>query len=87
MGIWEAAVINSWGQLDGAVGTATDCVPVNGTSAAKANAVHTHAETDVTNLARGSTLFGSGYAGLGTTAAAAATRRRQTGPPSFPSDP
>ncbi len=52
-GAWansKTAVINSSGQLDGAAGTATDCVLVNGTSAAKANAVHTHAESDVTNL-------------------------------------
>jgi hypothetical protein len=52
-GAWavsKAAVINSSGQLDGAAGTATDCVLVNGTSAAKANAVHTHAESDVANL-------------------------------------
>jgi hypothetical protein len=31
----KAAVINSSGQLDGAVGTGTDCVLVNGTSAAR----------------------------------------------------
>jgi hypothetical protein len=40
-GAWavsKAAVINSSGQLDGAAGTATDCVLVNGSSAAKANA-------------------------------------------------
>jgi hypothetical protein len=52
-GAWavsKAAVINSSGQLDGAAGTATDCVLVNGTSAAKANASHTHAQSDVTNL-------------------------------------
>jgi hypothetical protein len=52
-GAWavsKAAVINSSGQLDGAAGTATDCVLVNGTSAAKANATHTHAESDITNL-------------------------------------
>ena len=49
-GAWavsKAAVINSSGQLDGAAGTATDCVLVNGTSAAKANATHTHAATDI----------------------------------------
>jgi hypothetical protein len=37
-GAWaasKAAVINSSGQLDGAVGTGTDCVLVNGTSAAR----------------------------------------------------
>ena len=48
-GAWavsKAAVINSSGQLDGAAGTATDCVLVNGTSAAKANAA-THAATDI----------------------------------------
>ena len=43
----KAAVINSSGQLDGAAGTATDCVLVNGSSAAKANASHTHAATDI----------------------------------------
>lgn len=43
----KAAVINSSGQLDGAAGTATDCVLVNGSSAAKANAAHTHAATDI----------------------------------------
>ena len=49
-GAWavsKAAVINSSGQLDGAAGTATDCVLVNGSSAAKANAAHTHAAADV----------------------------------------
>lgn len=49
-GAWaisKAAVINSSGQLDGAAGTATDCVLVNGSSAAKANATHTHAATDI----------------------------------------
>jgi hypothetical protein len=49
-GAWavsKAAVINSSGQMDGAAGTATDCVLVNGTSAAKANAAHTHAATDI----------------------------------------
>src|ERR1017187_4352115 len=49
-GAWavsKAAVINSSGQLDGAAGTATDCVLVNGSSAAKANAAHTHAATDI----------------------------------------
>jgi len=49
-GAWavsKAAVINSSGQLDGAAGTVTDCVLVNGNSAAKANAAHTHAATDI----------------------------------------
>jgi hypothetical protein len=49
-GAWavsKAAVINSSGQLDGAAGTATDCVLVNGSGAAKANAAHTHAATDI----------------------------------------
>ena len=49
-GAWavsKAAVINSSGQLDGAAGTATDCVLVNGSSAAKANTSHTHAATDI----------------------------------------
>jgi hypothetical protein len=52
-GAWavsKTAIINASGQLDGAAGTATDCVLVNGTSASKANAVHTHVESDVTNL-------------------------------------
>ncbi|MBZ5621738.1 MAG: hypothetical protein LAQ69_23870, partial [Acidobacteriia bacterium] len=43
----KAAVINSSGQLDGAAGTATDCVLVNGSSAAKASTAHTHAATDI----------------------------------------
>jgi hypothetical protein len=43
----KAAVINSSGQLDGAAGTATDCVLVNGSSAAKASATHTHDATDI----------------------------------------
>ena len=43
----KAAVINSSGQLDGAAGTVTDCVLVNGGSAAKANAAHSHAATDI----------------------------------------
>jgi hypothetical protein len=49
-GAWavsRAAVINSSGQLDGAAGTATDCLLVNGTSTPKANAAHTHATTDI----------------------------------------
>jgi hypothetical protein len=49
-GAWavsKAAIINASGQLDGAAGTATDCVLVNGGSAAKANAAHTHAATDI----------------------------------------
>jgi hypothetical protein len=49
-GAWaisKAAVINASGQLDGAAGTSTDCVLVNGTSAAKASAAHTHAATDI----------------------------------------
>ena len=45
--ISKAAVINSSGQLDGAAGTVTDCVLVNGSSADKANAAHTHAATDI----------------------------------------
>ena len=52
-GAWavsKAAVINASGQLDGAAGTSTDCVLVSGASASKANAVHTHVESDVTNL-------------------------------------
>ena len=49
-GAWavsKAAVINSSGQLDGAAGTAADCVQVNGCSVAEANAAHTHAATDI----------------------------------------
>ncbi len=49
-GAWavsKAAVINASGQLDGAPGAATDCILVNGTSAAKANAAHTHPATDI----------------------------------------
>ncbi len=43
----KAAVINSSGQLDGAAGTVTDCVLVNGSSTAKADTAHTHAATDI----------------------------------------
>jgi hypothetical protein len=86
-GAWaisKAAVINSSGQLDGAAGTATDCVLVNGSSAAKANAAHTHAATDIvsgtldnartsgTSSAMSSTLVlrdGSGGASFGYVAA------------------
>ena len=86
-GAWavsKAAVINSSGQLDGAAGTATDCVLVSGSSAAKANAVHTHAATDIvsgtldnartsgTSSATASTLVlrdGSGGASFGYVAA------------------
>ena len=39
--------MHSSGQLDGAAGTATDCVLVNGSSAAKANTTRTHAPTDI----------------------------------------
>lgn len=46
----RAVVINASGSLEAAVGAASDCVLVDGTSAAKANAVHTHAIVDVTNL-------------------------------------
>lgn len=55
----RAAVINSSGAIDGALGNAGDCVLVDGTSAAKANASHTHPATDVVSgtlaLARGGT--------------------------------
>lgn len=55
----KTAVINASGQLDAAAGTATDCVLVNGGSAAKANAVHTHAAADISSgavaVARGGT--------------------------------
>ena len=43
-------MINASGSLDAAVGTTSNCVLVDGTSAAKANASHTHAQSDVTNL-------------------------------------
>jgi hypothetical protein len=46
----RAAVINSSGELTAAVGNATDCVLQDGSTAAKANASHTHAQSDVTNL-------------------------------------
>jgi len=55
----RAAVINSSGAIDGALGTVGDCVLVDGTSAAKANANHTHPATDIVSgtlaLARGGT--------------------------------
>ncbi|MCC6362147.1 MAG: carbohydrate binding domain-containing protein [Bryobacterales bacterium] len=46
----RAAVINSSGELSAAVGNATDCVLQDGSTAAKANASHTHAQSDITNL-------------------------------------
>lgn len=46
----RAAVINSSGEVTAAVGNATDCVLQDGSTAAKANASHTHAQSDVTNL-------------------------------------
>ncbi|MBI4910623.1 MAG: hypothetical protein HY820_43825, partial [Acidobacteria bacterium] len=55
----RAAVINSSGGIDGALGNPGDCVLVDGTSSAKANSSHTHAVTDVVSgalsLARGGT--------------------------------
>lgn len=55
----RAAVIDSGGELQGAVGNAGDCVLVDGTSAAKANASHTHSASDIVSgalaLARGGT--------------------------------
>ena len=55
----RAAVINSSGAIDGALGNVGDCVLVDGTSAAKANASHTHPATDIVSgtlaLARGGT--------------------------------
>ncbi len=55
----RAAVINSSGAIDAAVGNGADCVLVNGTSAAKADASHTHVATDIVSgalaLARGGT--------------------------------
>jgi hypothetical protein len=41
----RAAVINSSGAIDGAVGNTGDCVLADGTSAAKANASHTQMES------------------------------------------
>ena len=46
----RAAVINSSGELTAAVGNAADCILQDGSTAAKANASHTHAQADVTNL-------------------------------------
>src|SRR5579884_2535428 len=43
----RAAVINSSGAIDAAVGNGGDCVLVDGSSAAKADASHTHVATDI----------------------------------------
>ncbi len=55
----RAAVINPSGAIDAAIGNASDCVLVDGTSAAKANTSHTHSASDVVSgalaLARGGT--------------------------------
>ncbi|MCX6621252.1 MAG: carbohydrate binding domain-containing protein, partial [Acidobacteria bacterium] len=55
----RAAGINSSGSIEGVLGNASDCVLVDGTSAAKANASHTHPATDIVSgslaLARGGT--------------------------------
>jgi hypothetical protein len=55
----RAAVINSTGAIDGALGNSGECVLVDGTSAAKANASHTHPASDIVSgtlaLARGGT--------------------------------
>jgi len=80
----RAAVINSSGAIDAAVGNGGDCVLVDGTSAAKADASHTHVGTDIVSgalaLARGGTgadlsASGPGFlrqmsAGAGVTVAA-----------------
>lgn len=55
----RAAVINSSGAIDAAAGNAANCVLVDGTSGAKANASHTHSASDIVSsalaLARGGT--------------------------------
>jgi hypothetical protein len=43
----RAAVINSSGAIDAAIGNADDCVLVDGTSAAKADASHTHTSAEI----------------------------------------
>jgi len=75
----RAAIINSSGAIDAAVGNAADCVLVDGTSAAKADASHTHVATDIVSgalaLARGGTgadLSASGPGFLRQTSAGAA---------------
>lgn len=75
----RAAVINSSGAIDAAVGNGGDCVLVDGTSAAKADASHTHVATDIVSgalaLARGGTgadLSASGPGFLRQTSAGAA---------------
>jgi hypothetical protein len=55
----RAAIINSSGAIDAAVGNGGDCVLVDGTSVAKADASHTHPASDIVSsalaLARGGT--------------------------------
>ncbi len=45
----RAAVINSSGAIDAALGNAGDCVLVDGTSAEKANATHTHTSAQISD--------------------------------------
>lgn len=56
----RAAVINSSGAIDGALGNAGDCVLVDGTSAAKADASHTHPATDIVSGALALASGGTG---------------------------
>ncbi|MBI4907861.1 MAG: carbohydrate binding domain-containing protein [Acidobacteria bacterium] len=56
----RAAVINSAGAIDGALGNIGDCVLVDGTSAAKANASHSHPATDIVSGSLGLARGGSG---------------------------
>ena len=81
-GAWavsKAAVINSSGQLDGAAGTVTDCVLVNGSSAAKANASHTHAATDIIS----GTIDNAGTSGTANATASTLVLRDGLGGASF----
>lgn len=75
----RAAVINSSGAIDAAIGNAGDCVLVDGSSEAKADASHTHIASDIVSgaleLARGGTgadLSASGPGFLRQTSAGAA---------------
>ncbi len=75
----RAAVINSSGAIDAAVGNGGDCVLVDGSSAAKADASHTHSASDIVSgalaLAHGGTgadLSASGPGFLRQTGAGAA---------------
>ncbi len=75
----RTAVINSSGAIDAAVGNGGDCMLVDGSSAAKADASHTHSASDIVSgalaLARGGTgadLSSSGPGFLRQTGAGAA---------------